>query len=98
MLITQSDSHVLEVAQTVQAQGLNLLPNRPPGGNLITAYLQGNAKTSIPASRYEELISKYYAINKPYIKPYSDASLPQYALRDFPVPKPPVNCRSRTTG
>jgi uncharacterized membrane protein len=88
--VTQSDSHVLEVAQTVQAQGLDLLPNRPPGGNLIAAYLQGNTKTAIPASRYEALISHYYTVNKPYIKPYNDANSPRYTLRDSAVPKPPV--------
>ncbi len=88
--VTHSDSHVLNVAQSVQTQGLDLLPNRPPGGNLISAYLQGNAKTAIPADRYEALISHYYAENKPYIKPYSDAGAPQYALRDSPIPKPSV--------
>ena len=51
--VTHSDSHVLEVAQTVQAQGLNFLPNRTPGGDLISAYLQGNTKTPISAAQYQ---------------------------------------------
>jgi uncharacterized membrane protein len=88
--VTQSDSHLLQVAQTVQAEGLNLLPNRAPGSSLIDAYLQGNTKTPIPAAQYAQLIHAYYAANRPYIKPLPDASLPLYALRDSAVPEPPI--------
>lgn len=87
--VTHSDSHLLQVAQTVQAQGLNLLPNRVPGGSLLSAYLQGNTKTPIPAAEYAQLIDKYYH-DSFYIKPFSDASQAQYALRNSPVPEPPV--------
>ena len=51
--VTHSDSHLLQVSQTVQAQGLNLLPNRVPGRSLISAYLQGNTKTPISAAQYQ---------------------------------------------
>jgi hypothetical protein len=81
---------LLQVAQTVEAQGLNLLPNRVPGGSLLNAYLQGNTKTPIQAARYEQLIATYYSANKPYINPLPEANLPQYALRDSAVPEPPV--------
>ena len=87
--VTHSGSHLLQVAQTVQAQGLNLLPNRVPGGSLLSAYLQGNAKTPIPAAEYAQLIDKYYH-DSFYIKPFGDASQAQYALRNSPVPEPPV--------
>lgn len=88
--VTQSDSHVFEVAQTVEAQGLDLLPNRVPGGGLLGAYLKGNTMTPISATRYQGLISAYYHANEPFIKPFPGVSAPQYALRDSPVPEPPV--------
>jgi hypothetical protein len=88
--VTHSDSHLLQVAQTVQAQGLNVLPNRTPGGSFIAAYLQGNTKTPIEAAHYEQLIHTYYVFHRPYIKPFADASQPQYALRNAAVPEPPV--------
>jgi uncharacterized membrane protein len=91
--VTNSDSHLLQVAQTVEAQGLNLLPNRAPGGGVLAAYLQGNTKTPIPAARYGQLIHNYYFFNKPYIKPFPDASLSQYALRNAIVPEPSVKWR-----
>jgi hypothetical protein len=90
MPVTSSDSHLLQVAETVQAQGLDLLPNRAPGSGLLAAYLQGNTKTPISAARYEQLVSLYYAGNKPFITPFSNAGLSQYALHDSPVPTPPV--------
>lgn len=91
--VTQSDSHLAQVTQTVEGQGLNLLPNRVPGSSLITAYLQGNTETPIPAATYEHDIATYYRNNRPYIKPLGASRDPQYALRDFPVPKPPVRSR-----
>ena len=88
--VTHSDSHLLQVAQTVQAQGLNLLPNRPPGGSLLAAYLEGNTETPIKAADYQELVSNFYTINKPFIKPLPDAHQARYALHDFPIPKPAI--------
>jgi hypothetical protein len=91
--VTQSDSHVLEVAQTVQAQGLDLLPNRTAGGSLLGAYLQGNSRTSIQAAEYERLIHASYKINHPFIKPLPDAGQSRYALRNSPVPEPSLKGR-----
>jgi uncharacterized membrane protein len=88
--VTHSDSHLLQVAQTVEAQGFDLLPNRPPGGGFLAAYLQGNTKTTIKAARYQTLIASYYERHDPFIKALNDASLPQYALRNSAVPVPPV--------
>jgi uncharacterized membrane protein len=91
--VTHSDSHLRQVAQTVEVQGLDLLPNRPPGGSFLSAYLQGNTKTTIQASRYEQLIHSYYEFNRPFIKPLSAAHSPSYALRDSVVPVPRVTSR-----
>ena len=90
MPVTQSDSHLLQVAQTVQAQGLNLLPNRAPGGNLISTYLQGNTEKPIQASQYQDQISSFYLFNRPNITPLSAAKSSRYDLRDSAVPEPPV--------
>jgi uncharacterized membrane protein len=92
--VTHSDSHLLQVSQTVQAQGLSFLPNRVPGGNFISAYLQGNTKTPIAAAQYQQQIHNYYMFQRPYIKPLADAGLPRYALRDSPVPAPAVTWRA----
>jgi uncharacterized membrane protein len=86
--VTNSDSHLLQVAQTVQAQGLIMLPNRTPGGSLISAYLQGNTEQTISATKYEHLVSKYYELNKPDIIAFPDAG--HYVLRNSTVPEPPV--------
>jgi uncharacterized membrane protein len=89
--VTHSDSHLQQVAQTVQAQGLNLLPNRVPGGSLISAYLQGNTKTPIQASAYEAKIHTFYLNQRNFIKPPAGAS--DYVLHDSPVPEPTVKWR-----
>lgn len=88
--VTHSDSHLLQVAQTVQAQGLNLLPNRAPGSSIISAYLQGNTEKPISAAQYEHQIYHYYQFNKPNIIPLASAKSARYALRDSAVPKPTV--------
>ena len=81
--VTASNAHVLQVAQTVESQGLNFLPNRAPGGSLLSAYLQGNTKTPIAARKYEQLVYKYY----------SSKSL---ILNRWPMPiTPPISCATR---
>jgi uncharacterized membrane protein len=92
--VTQSDSHLLQVAQTVQAQGLNILPNRVPGGSFLSAYLQGNnTEDPIPARQYQEGIRTFYVGNRLNISPVSAAYSSRYDLSDSPVPEPPVKWR-----
>lgn len=88
--VTESNSHLLQVAQTVEAQGLDLLPNRAPGGSLITAYLQGNTTTPIPAAEYARDIHQDYSTDKPFIAHFNDAGLDKYRLRDSIIPEPPA--------
>jgi uncharacterized membrane protein len=88
--VTNSNSHLLQVAQTVQTQGLDLLPNRPSGGGLLSAYLVGNTKKPIDAAQYQQLIHHYYSINKPNIIPLAQANDSKYSLRNSAVPEPPV--------
>jgi uncharacterized membrane protein len=88
--VTHSDSHLIQVVQTAETQGFNLLPNRAPGSSLLSAYLQGNTKTPIQAAQYEQEISSFYLFNRPYIRPLPDASDLKYALRNSAIPEPPV--------
>jgi uncharacterized membrane protein len=88
--VTGSDSHVLQVAQTVDAQGLNILPNRTPGSSLISAYLQGNTRTPINATVYERDIAGYYLRTKKYVHPLSAAYDPRYRLQNTSVPEPAI--------
>ncbi len=88
--LTHSASGLAQFAQTVDVQGVDLLPNRVQGENLLAAYLQGNTLVPIQAQRYEQLIHNEYSVERPYITPLPDASLPRYTLRDSPVPKPRV--------
>ena len=92
--VTDSDSHLLEVAQTVDAQGLNILPNRTPGSSLVTADLQGNTRTPISAVVYENDIAGDYQRTKKYVTLLPDANNPRYALRNTTVPEPPVKWRA----
>ena len=70
--VTQSDSHVLDVAQTVDTQGLNLLPNRVPGGGLLSAYLKATQGRRSNATRNTRGSSATY---KGSISPSSRRSL-----------------------
>ena len=79
--------HVVEI---VAAQGPQVLPNRVPGESFLASFLYGNTKTPIQAARYANLIHTFYLQNKPYVTPFPQAILPQYALRSSSVPVPPV--------
>jgi uncharacterized membrane protein len=78
-------THLGQLAQTIEAQGPDLLPNRVPGESLLSAYLNGNTETAIPAAEYAKLIHASDATTKSYIVPLPDASLRQYALQNTPA-------------
>jgi uncharacterized membrane protein len=79
-----------QVAESVGTQGLNFLPNRSPGENPITAYLDGNTSTPIPASKYQQLVSEYYKKNEPNITPLADSNLAKYDLKNSAPPVTPI--------
>ncbi|MGP7996202.1 MAG: hypothetical protein ACLPKI_02520 [Streptosporangiaceae bacterium] len=95
--VTHSDSHLLQVAQTVDAQGLNILPNRTPGGSLISAYLQGNTRTPMSATVYEHDIHAYYQHTRTYVHPLAAGFRPQYRLQNITVPEPAIKWRAGYT-
>jgi uncharacterized membrane protein len=78
-------SNLRQLAHTVEAQGPDLLPNRVSGESWLSVYLNGNTEGSMPAARYAELVRTYDAANMPYIVPFPDAGLRQYALRNSPA-------------
>jgi uncharacterized membrane protein len=95
--VTHSDSHLLDVVQTVDAQGLNILPNRTPGSSLISAYLHGNSRTPINADVYEDRIWASYKASKPYVTPLHAAFEPRYRLRNATVSEPAIKWRTGYT-
>lgn len=81
--ITHSASNMMQLANTLQSQGLNLLPNQPHGGNIIANYLNGNTQTPINASQYSQLVKHEYATQRGFVIPFPDAQSSQYALRNY---------------
>jgi uncharacterized membrane protein len=89
--VTHSTASGLEqLAQSVQTQGFNVLPNQARGQNWLSTYLQGNSEASISAEQYAQLVHTYYSLHVPYVKPLPDAGLPQYSLHNSSPPTPPV--------
>jgi uncharacterized membrane protein len=79
--LTKSSSGLKQVAQTVAAQGLDLLPSQNSGESPLAAYFQ-SAQPTMSATSYEKLVHTRYALNDPSISPLPDASLPKYALHN----------------
>lgn len=87
--LTNSSSSLKQVAQTIAAQGLDLLPAQNSGESPLAAYFQSTQPT-ISAARYQKLVHAQYALNDPAITPLPDAGLPEYALHNSMPPTPPV--------
>lgn len=88
--VTHSSSNVAQLVQVTRAQGLALLPDRGQAGGLITAYLDGNTATPIPAGQYAQDVQREYARTKPFVHPLPAAADPAYRLRAWPAPAPPA--------
>lgn len=84
--VTHSSSDITRFVDTLQTQGLDLLPNQSQTGNLISSYLNGNAVTPVNASRYAQLVRQEYEKGRPFVVPFPDASSPLYALHDSSPP------------
>jgi uncharacterized membrane protein len=95
--VTHSESHLEQVAQTVETQGLDILPNRVPGSSLLSAYLQGNSRTTINADVYAQRIAAYYQRARPYVHTLKVANQPQYRLQNTSVPDAPIRWRAGYT-
>jgi uncharacterized membrane protein len=92
-------SGLRQLAQSLEGQGLNVLPDQSHGAGLISAYLSGNTETPIAAEQYARLVHNYYALNQPYIIPLRDAALSKYDLKDSSgPPTPPIKSGVAYTG
>jgi uncharacterized membrane protein len=80
------------LAEQLEDQGLNVLPNSQSGGLLsaLGGYLQGNTQTPISPARYQQLAHAYYTLHESYITPLADAGEARYALQNAPSPSPPL--------
>jgi uncharacterized membrane protein len=87
--LTKSSSGLKQVAQTVAAQGLDLLPSQNPGESPLAAYFQSTQPT-ISASSYAELVHRRYALTDPAITSLPNAALPEYSLHNSMLPAPHV--------
>jgi len=93
--VTESGSGLTSFAKAVQAQGLDVLPNRAPGstslvGGLLATYLEGSAQTAMPAQQYAKLAFTYYEFNRPSVAPLPAANASRYALRGMPALTTPI--------
>jgi uncharacterized membrane protein len=88
--VTQSASNVSQFISLMTSHGLNLLPNKASGTNLISSYLNGNTQTPMSAPQYQRLVAQHYATQETFVRPLPDASEAKYALRDSSAPEPPV--------
>lgn len=84
-LVTRFNSGLGPLAQAIQTQGFDVLPDRARGGGLLSAYLQGNTLPPLTSAQYAQLVHASYALYKPGIVPLPDAGLPQYALGNPPL-------------
>jgi uncharacterized membrane protein len=83
-------SELLQLGQSLKANGLDLLPNRAAGQSPVATYLQGNTATPMPAGQYARMVHDHYAASVHYVTPLRAAGLPKYALRGSAPPVPPV--------
>ncbi len=88
--VTQSASNVSQFASLMTSQGLNVLPGKVSGENLISSYLSGNTESSMSAAQYQRLVAQQYATQRKFVVPLPDAGAPEYDLRDSSAPEPPV--------
>jgi uncharacterized membrane protein len=94
--LTHSTSNMSQFVQTMEGQGINVLPNQ--GGNPISTFLQGEANQQLSPAKYQSYISGYYKATFPFITPLPDASDPQYNLKNAPYLVPPVTMPAAANG
>lgn len=98
--VTHSGSGLGNFAQAVEAQGLDVLPNRTPEGSsfvggLLGSYLQGSTQTPLSAAKYAQAARLYYQFR---ITPLPDAGQRKYALQSSTVRTPPVKWHAGVSG
>ena len=82
--VTHSTSNITTAAQSIRQSGLQLLPGRTKGENIISAYFNGPRRTPTSPTQYQSSIARYYAENRSFLVPLPQATAPVYNLRAAP--------------
>jgi uncharacterized membrane protein len=91
---THSGSNVSDTIQSLRQNGIQLLPGRLKGENVISAYLNGLREPPSSPMQYQRSIATYYAEHMHYIVPLPAAKNPAYNLRAATPPKLPDHAPS----
>ena len=86
---TYSGSNVSDVAQSLRQSGIQLLPGRLKGENVISAYFNGPRERPTSPIQYERSVATYYAEHMRYLAPLAAAKNPAYNLRAATPPSLP---------
>jgi uncharacterized membrane protein len=79
--VTYSGSNVSDVAQSLRQSGIQLLPGRLKGENVISAYFNGLREPPVSPSQYETSVASYYAEHLRFLVPLAVAKNPAYNLQ-----------------
>lgn len=85
--VTHSSSNLTSFAASLEHRGLDLLPNS--SGNVISTYLNGTERETVPAEAYQAHAVTSYRDRAAYVHPLRAAAAPQFNLRPASVPVPP---------
>ncbi len=86
---THSGSNVSDVVQSLRQSGIQLLPGRLKGENVISAYFNGPRERPSSPMQYERSVATYYAEHMRYLIPLAAAKDPAYNLRAATPPNLP---------
>jgi uncharacterized membrane protein len=86
---THSGSNVSDVAQSLRQSGIQLLPGRLKGENVISAYFNGPREPPPSPMQYERSVATYYAEHMRYLFPLAAAKDRAYNLRAATPPSLP---------
>jgi uncharacterized membrane protein len=81
---THSTSNVTSAAQAIRQNGIQLLPGRRKGENIITAYFNGLRESPPSPAQYQSSIAAYYRGHSRFIVPLAAAKNPAYDLQAAP--------------
>ncbi len=86
---TYSGSNVSDVAQSLRQSGIQLLPGRLKGENVISAYFSGPREPPISPRQYETSVANYYSEHLRFLVPLAVAKNPAYNLQAGTAPDLP---------
>jgi len=84
--VTHSANNVTYVVQALRRSGIQLLPGRRKGENVISAYFNGLREPPPTPMQYQRAIAAYYSKHLHFLAPLAGAKNPLYSLRPAPSP------------